>query len=279
MDKQMGLTLIIGGTGKTGRRVAERLQHRGAPVRIASRSGRPRFDWQEPATWAAALEGVQSVYLAYYPDLAAPGAEAQLGAFSAQAVASGARHIVLLSGRGEVGARRSEQAVIASGIGCTILRCAFFCQNFSEGALLGGVLEGQLAFPAGEVREPFIDLEDVADVAVAALTEHRHEGKIYELSGPRLMTFGDAAGELSRVTERAIGYRPITSAQFAEGVAQYVPEPYALFLAELFEGLFDGHNAHLSGGVEEVLGRPARDFRDFAQAAMRAGSFSGPPPG
>lgn len=278
MSKPQGITLIVGGTGKTGRRVAGRLLQQGIPLRIASRTAEPPFEWHAPSTWGAVLSGVESVYLAYYPDLAAPGAEAQLRAFSVQAVASGVRRIVLLSGRGEEGARRSEQAVLAAGIPCTILRCAFFCQNFSEGALLASVLEGQVAFPAGQVREPFVDLDDVADVAVASLIDRRHDGEIYELSGPRLLTFAEAAEELSRATGREIAYVPSTFAQFGDALAAHVPGPYVQFLTQLFEQIFDGHNAHLSDGVARALGRPARDFRDFARAAARAGAWDAPQP-
>src|ERR687895_1316031 len=104
-------TLVLGGTGKTGRRVVERLEARGLPVRVGSRSGEPPFDWEDRSTWAPALDGVGSVYLSYYPDLAVPGAAEAAGAFAELAVRSGARRLALLSGRGEPGAERAEQAV------------------------------------------------------------------------------------------------------------------------------------------------------------------------
>ncbi len=178
-------TLVLGGTGKTGRRVVERLTARGLPVRIGSRSGEPPFDWEERATWAPALDGVGSVYLTYYPDLALPGAVEAVASFAKQAVQSGAPRLALLSGRGEPEAERAEQAVRESGADLTILRSTWFMQNFSEDYMLEHVLSGEIRLPAGDVPTPFLDVDDIADVAVAALTEDWHEGQLYELTGPR----------------------------------------------------------------------------------------------
>lgn len=190
----MNTTLVVGGTGKTGRRVAERLRARGLPIRIATPFGEPPFDWDDQATWAPALENVASVYVTYAPDLAFPGAAAAVGSFADLAVAGGARRLVLLSGWGEEGALRSEQAVRDSGADWTIVRSSFMAQNFNEGSFLEPLLAGQFAFPAGEgLTEPFIDAEDIADVAVAALTDDRHVGQLYEVTGPRLPSWADAA--------------------------------------------------------------------------------------
>jgi uncharacterized protein YbjT (DUF2867 family) len=239
-------------------------------VRIASRSGTPPFEWGDPNTWAAALRDIGAVYLAYYPDLAAPGAADQIRPFAKLAADSGARRLVLLSGRGEPQVLPSEQAVRDSGAATTILRAAWFCQNFSEGSLLDPVLGGEIAFPAGDVAEPFVDADDIADVAVAALTEEGHAGEIYELSGPRLLTFAEAAAEISRASGQPVRYVPISSEEYATALAEQVPAEYVTFVTELFRHLLDGHNAHLSDGVERALGRKARDFTDYARAAAGA---------
>jgi len=269
-----GTTLILGGTGKTGRRVAERLRARHLPVRIASRSGALRFDWDDDNTWAPVLEGIESLYIAYPPDLAAPTAPVHLHAMSQLAVASGVRKIVLLSGRGEHHVYPSERAVRESGAAFTILRCSWFAQNFSEGFLLGSILEGELAFPAGSVAEPFVDLDDTADVAVAALTDEVHDGKIYELSGPRLLGFGEALAEIGRVTGRSLRYVPVSPEAYAKQLEGLVPGDVASFLKELFAFTLDGHNAYLSDGVHQALGRKPRDFSDFVRSAARAGAWS-----
>jgi uncharacterized protein YbjT (DUF2867 family) len=186
----MNTTLVLSGTGKTGRRIVQRLQAAGRPVRVGTPSATPPFDWTDEATWPAALDGVGSVYVTYYPDLAIPGAAAAVGAFATLAVATGVRRQVLLSGRGEEGGLRGEQALQQSGADWTIVRSAFMAQNFNESFFLEPVRAGEVAFPAGEdLAEPFIDADDIADVAVAALTDERHVGQLYEVTGPRLLSW------------------------------------------------------------------------------------------
>src|SRR5262249_50147139 len=182
-------TLVLGATGKTGRRVLERLTARKFPVRAGSRSSNPAFDWNDRATWAPAVSGVRAVYVTYYPDVAVPGAADIIGDFARLAVSNGARRLVLLAGRAEGEAVRSEGSVRDSGADWTVLRSSWFSQNFSEGIFVDQVLNGELALPVTTVREPFVDADDLADVAAAALTDDRHVGQLYELTGPRLLTF------------------------------------------------------------------------------------------
>ena len=271
-DLTTATTLVLGATGKTGRRAVERLTVRDAPVRAASRAGLQHFDWENRETWAPALRGVTAAYLSYYPDLAVPGAAATVGAFAELAVTHGVRRLVLLSGRGEEGARLAEQAVGDAGADWTILRCAWFCQNFSEGNFLGMVLDGEVALPAGNVPEPFVDLDDVADVAVAALTEDGHAGKLYELTGPRLLTFPEAIEEIAKAAGSAVRYTQVSMEQFASSLAgQGEPEEAVSLLTYVFSEVLDGRNAHLADGVQRALGRAPRDFRDFARDAAAAG--------
>lgn len=266
--------LILGGAGKTGRRVAERLAARGVAYHLASRSSARAFDWEQPETWAPALRGASALYLTYHPDLAMPGAAERVRELSDLATRSGVRQIVLLSGRGEHQVWPSERAVREAGGSFTILRCAWFMQNFSEGHLLGPLLDGELAFPAGATREPFIDCDDIADVAVAALTAPAaHAGQIYDLTGPALLSFADAVAEIGRVAGRALRYTPISLAAYAELLAPHLPAEQVTFFHDLFGMLLDGHNALLTDGVERALGRPPRDFHAFAQRAAQAGAW------
>lgn len=259
-------TLIIGGTGKTGRRVAERLKARGVPVRIGSRGATPSFDWEDRSTWAPALRGVGAAYVTYYPDLALPSAAEIVGAFAQAAVAAGVRRLVLLSGRGEPGAQRAEEALKASGADWTILRCAWFAQNFSESYMLEPILAGELALPVGGVREPFVDAEDIADIAAAAFLEDRHVGQLYELTGPRLLTFAEAVSEIAEASGRPIAYRTIAIDDFVAGLGDAgVPEDMVALITLLFTEVLDGRNAHLNDGVMRALGRPPRDFCDYAR--------------
>ncbi|KIF01480.1 NmrA family transcriptional regulator [Streptomyces sp. RSD-27] len=264
--------MVIGGNGKTGRRVAERLAAEGRPGRIGSRTGVPAFDWHEPATWGPALRDVDRVYVTYQPDLALPGAADEVGAFAEAAVAAGARRLVLLSGRGEEGARLAEERLKASGADWTVVRASWFHQNFDESFFLEPVRSGEIALPVADAVEPFVDAGDIADVVVAALTDDRHVGRTYELSGPRLLGFGEVAAELSKATGRAIAYVPVSDGEFRAALRQEgLPEEVAELFAELFTLILDGRNAHLVHGVEEVLGRPPRDFADYAREAAARG--------
>jgi uncharacterized protein YbjT (DUF2867 family) len=271
-----GLTLVIGGSGKTGRRVVERLKGHGRPVRIGSRSAAPAFDWNNAIGWDACLTDVKAAYITYAPDLAIPGAADSIRAFVEKARASGVERLVLLSGRGEAEAQACEKIVQESELAWTIVRASWFNQNFSEGAFIEMVLSGVIALPAGDTPEPFVDADDIADVAVAALTEPAHAGQVYEVTGPRLMTFADVAAELSRATGREILYRDVPHEAFVAGIKQAgVPKEVAWMLDYLFTTVLDGRNAHLTDGVQRALGRTPRDFADYACDVAASGLWKG----
>jgi uncharacterized protein YbjT (DUF2867 family) len=264
------VTLVVGGTGKSGSRVAARLSDRGVPVRIAARSSRPRFDWQDDSSWAPALDGATAAFLSYHPDIGDPSAAEHIGSFAEQAVAHGAGRLVLLSGRGSHNALAAERALRESGADWTIVRSSWFAQNFTEGFLTDQVRSGELAFPAGQVAEPFIDADDVAEVAVAALTEDRHIGQVYEVTGPRLLTFGGAAAELAAAIGRPLRYRPITFDQFADALIQTgAPVKAVAVTVAVLQEILNGRNAHLADGVQRALGRRASDFADYARATTQ----------
>ena len=266
--------LVIGATGKTGARVAARLEAEGHTVRHGSRQAAIPFDWEQPATWAPALRGVAKAYVTYFPDLAFPGAVERLQAFTQVAAASGLEHVVLLSGRGEHHARLGEDVVRASGIDFTIVRAAWFAQNFSEGYLREPILAGVLPMPGGDIREPIIDIDDIADVVVAALTGEGHRGQLYEVTGPRLLSFAEMADALSRATGRRIRHVPISFDEFHANVAA----AGGSFVADVFTAIaretLDGRNAHLADGVQRALGRQPRGFADFARAAAAWGVWT-----
>ena len=267
--------LIVGGLGKTGRRVAERLKAQARPVRIASRSTDPRFDWTDRSSWAEALHGASAAYATYQPDLAVPGAVDDIAEFARLAKAAGISRIVLLSGRGEDGAVASEQALQASGVDWTILRASWFAQNFSEAFFLEEIRAGELALPAGDIPEPFVDVDDIADVAVAALTADRHSGQIYELTGPQALTFAEAVLEIANATGRPIRYKPVAwEAYTAELTKAGVPDDLAAILHELFTEVLDGRNSRPMDGVNRALGRQPRSFADYARETAKTGIWS-----
>jgi uncharacterized protein YbjT (DUF2867 family) len=270
--------LVTGGTGKTGRRVAAGLESLGLPVRIGSRSAEIPFDWDDDATWGPVLDGVGAAFVAYAPELAFPGAAEVVRSFSRQAVACGVRRLVLLSGRGEAGAHRAEQFVMASGAEWTIVRCAVFAQNFDEGMFAAAIQAGVLAVPAGEVAEPFLDVNDIADVVIDALTDDRHAGQLYELTGPRLLTFAEAAALIGEAAGHPVEYVPVTGEAFeADLRAAGLPDEEAQGITWLFGEIFDGRNQSLSDGVQQALGRPPRDFADYARRAAATGVWSPQP--
>ncbi|RSS45804.1 NmrA family transcriptional regulator [Streptomyces sp. WAC05858] len=268
--------LVLGGTGKTGRRVADRLIRAGHPVRIGSRSGETPFDWEDPRTWEPALDGAAAAYLAYYPDVCDPGAAATLRAFAERAAGSGTRRLVLLSARGVEAALPAEEAVRVPGVEWTVLRASWFFQNFDEGILRSGVLDGEIVFPAGDVKEPFVDADDIAEVAVAALTGDGHAGRSYEITGPRLLTFAEAAAEIAGATGRAVRYVPVPAEEYGAALVRDhgLPDELGAFLTDLFATLLDGRNARLGDGVHRVLGRAPRDFADYVCETAGSGAWA-----
>ncbi|WP_217142112.1 NmrA family transcriptional regulator [Streptomyces sp. AC627_RSS907] len=272
---QAEMTVVVtGASGRTGRRVAGAARAAGLTVRAASRS--TGFDWQDRSTWADVLRGADAAYLAYPTDVGAPDAAGAVGALAREAAGLGVRRLVLLSARGEEQARPAEEALAGAGADWTVVRSAWFAQNFSEGPLVTELREhGGLVFPAGAVGEPFVDLRDLADVVVAALTSgERYAGQVLEVSGPRLLTFGEAVAEIAQETGRALTYRAVPPHEYGENLAGFgVPEEEVAFLVELFGSLLDGRNAHLSDGVQQVLGRAPRDFGAFVREGAAAGAW------
>ena len=267
-------TLVIGATGKIGSRVLTRLEASGIPARAASRRSAPAFDWTDAATWAPVLAGADVAFVSYVPDLAAKGAPDVIAAFADAARAAGIKRVVLLSGRGEANAQQSEAIMANSGLGCTVVRASWFFQNFSEGVLQPAVLSGLIAMPAAQRREPFIHADDIADVAVAALTDPRHAGEIYEVTGPQLLTFGEAATMIGAAAGYRVDYAPISLEQFHAGLLPEVGPDYADMLTHLCSEVFDGRNETLGNGVQRALGREPRDFASFCAEIAAAGAWS-----
>jgi uncharacterized protein YbjT (DUF2867 family) len=270
--------LITGGTGRTGARLVRRLVDRGVTVRIGSRSAPVPFDWHDSTTWRPALEGVRAAYLCHSPDLAFPGASALITDYAQAAAEVGVQRLVLMSGRGEDGARAAEDAVRMCGLEWTLLRCSWFAQNVSELFLLGPVRRGRLLLPAdGTISEPFLDLEDLADVAVDSFTTDRHVSRLLELTGPRLLTLHDLAAELSSATGRQIVFIPCTAGEFATDLANDgIPAEEALPLAGLFTEILDGRNSSVTADLAQALNRAPTDFSTYASRTANTGLWAAP---
>jgi uncharacterized protein YbjT (DUF2867 family) len=266
--------LIVGGSGKTGRRVNALLAQRGIATRPVSRSTTPSFDWARPEHWPGALDAVSKAYVTYQPDVRMPGAADAIAELAHLARCKGLESVVLLSGRGVPGAVRAETALQDSGVSWTIVRASWFNQNFSEGYLLDGVLADEIALPAGAVCEPFIDADDVAEVAAAALTDERHADRVYEVTGPRALTFAEATTAIASGLGRPISYTEIAPDDFVISMRAYAPENIVQLMNELFTVVFDGRNARAMPGVPDALGRPARDFSEYVRRTVASGVWT-----
>ncbi|MGI5327202.1 SDR family oxidoreductase [Actinomadura nitritigenes] len=277
----MNTTLILGATGKTGRRIVSRLRDAGHSVRAASRTGSDvAVDLGDPATWPAALDGATAVYLLEPVLQPVPDREARIPAFVTEAASAGVRRLVLLSAHGVGEAaddhplKSAERAVRESGVGWTILRPGWFAQNFSESFWKPWVLSGTLAVPTGDGRTPFVDAEDIAEVAVEALTDDRHSGRTYQLTGPRAITFAEAAELIGKATGRTVRHVDVTPEVFAERLTSNgVHAEAARMLAGLLANIRDDREAAVSDGVDQALGRPPKPFEDFVTEAAAAGHW------
>jgi len=268
--------LILGGTGKTGRRVAERLNKLGYnAVRIGSRSESPAFDWGNPDSWVDVVKGMEAVYITFQPDLAIPTAVETIKKFTSLAAESGVTKMVLLSGRGEKEAQLCEQVVMNTAKTWTIVRASWFNQNFSESVFLDPILAGHVALPRAEALEPFTDADDIADVVVETLIDDKHNGQTYELTGPRLMTLPQAIAEISKATGRNIHFQPLTLEENVQLLRTYqLPEDYVWLVNYLFAEVLDGRNSTVSYDIEKVLGRKATDFSEYARATAATGVWN-----
>ncbi|MEO0902782.1 MAG: NAD(P)H-binding protein, partial [Bacteroidota bacterium] len=221
--------LVLGGTGKTGRRIVEQLQQRGYHVRIGSRGATPKFDWEDTSTWSAALEGIDSVYITYQPDLAVPGAKEAIEGLTKEAKKHGVQKLVLLSGKGEREAELCEEIVMNSGVDYTIVRASWFNQNFSESFFLDPILHGFVALPLADTNVPYVDADDIAEVAVEALTNQAHDGEIYELTGSQFFTFRQVIKEIAKATDREITFSEVSVEEYTQMLKEHgVPEGHHL---------------------------------------------------
>lgn len=268
--------LVIGGTGKTGKRVVQNLEALGHNVRIGSRSASPAFDWHQPEGWAQALEGMNKVYITYQPDLAVPGALRSIEQLVKESKRANVKKLVILSGKGEREAQLCEQVIIHSGLDYTIVRASWFNQNFSENFLLEPVLEGVVALPQAEAQIPWVDADDIAAVVTKALTDDQHNGKIYQLTGSRTLTFQEAVAEIAKASNREIQFIPVSIQEYGEGMRKAgVPEDFVWLIEYLFtEVLGNPALAEVTNDIEEILGRKPIDFSEYAAKVAATGIWN-----
>jgi uncharacterized protein YbjT (DUF2867 family) len=268
--------LVIGGTGKTGRKVVERLQDLQQNVRIGSRSANPSFDWQDPTNWAEVLKGIDKVYITFQPDLAVPGALKAIETLTHNMKNSDVKKVVLLSGKGEKEAELCEQVIIHSGIDYSIVRASWFMQNFSESFFLDPIVAGHVALPNADAKVPYVSTDDIAEVATKALLDDQYNGQIYELTGPRLLTFSEIVQEISIATGRDIQFTPISLPAYSDIMRELqVPEDFIWLINYLFTEVLGAQgNDLVTSDVEKVLGRKPVDFSDFVRETAKTGVWN-----
>jgi uncharacterized protein YbjT (DUF2867 family) len=268
--------LVLGSSGKTGRRVVERLEPiETVKIRLGSRTEKIPFDWEKPETWKAVLQDIDSVYIAFQPDLAVPSAVEIIQKFTVLATQIGVQKMILLSGRGEKEAQICEEIVKENAKNWTIVRASWFNQNFSESFFLDPILAGVVALPRAEALEPFTDAEDIADVVVEALLNDKHNGQTYELTGPRLLTFNQAVNEIAEASSRNIVFHGLSLEEYTQMLREYqIPEDHIWLVNYLFEHVLDGRNSSITSDIEKVLGRKAKDFNAYAKETAKTGIWN-----
>lgn len=268
--------LVIGGTGKTGRRVVEQLKNKGIEPRIGSRNATPGFDWNDKSTWVKSLEGIKRMYVTYYPDLAIPGAKEAIQSLTTLAKELGVKKVVLLSGKGEVEAEACEQIVANSGLEYTIVRASWFNQNWSESFFLDPILSGNVALPMSDVLIPYVDADDIAEVATEVLLNDNFNREIIEVTGPELITFKDIVTTIGKVSKRELNFFTITLEQYVDGMRQMqLPEDVIWLIEYLFSHVLTNPNNQLiSNDIERVLGRKATSFTKYAEKTVKTGVWN-----
>lgn len=268
--------LVIGGTGKTGRRVVEILKAKGQNVFIGSRQSQPAFDWDAPSSYAQVLKNMDRVYIVYYPDLAVPGARDAIQKLCEEALGAGVEKVVLLSGKGEKEAEACEQIVANSGLNYTLVRASWFNQNFSEGPFVEMIQQGVLALPKPEAKIPFVDADDIAAVVSEVLLNDDYNGQTLTVTGSEQLSFEEVAQQLTQVIGKPIQYHAISLADYKEGMQDAgVPDDLVWLFAYLFEEILGNpSNQAVYNDTEKVLNRKAIRFEEYAKRTATNGVWS-----
>lgn len=270
MNNDAPTALILGGTGRSGSLLAGKLTQRGIIPRTAARHGAEvRFDWDDPATYADALTGMDRLYLVT-PVLRVRYAD-QVAGFLDLVESAGVRHVTFLSTHNadqapagiDIAAVEADLAA-RSGVTHSVLRPAWVMQNFTDDHL--PLIDGAITVPSGGGTEAFVDAEDIAAVAAETLLDpDAHAGVWYTLTGPQALGFGEVADIIAAVSGRPVVHHDIDQEAWISGaLAAGVPADYAVMLRWLTGAIISGHGATPTGDVEKVTGRPATSFREFA---------------
>ncbi|MGE8552636.1 MAG: NAD(P)H-binding protein [Chryseobacterium jejuense] len=266
MDKRI---LVIGGGGKNGRRVVNKLKNLGLQVLFTTRikedvkEGVVFFDWNDPSTYHPVLQDVEKVYIVH-PDTSMPGAYEQIEELVNNMVKQSVSKAVLLSGRGQESVEKCEEILKDSSLEWVIIRSAWFSQNFNEGHFLQGIKTGEVVFLSGAVTEPFVDLDDLSDVVVETILHKIHNGKVYEVTGEELLTFKDAVEMIGQYLGYPVKYILLNKDEYLDMLKQAgLPDDMAKHFVWTFSEILDGRNQNIGDGIHKVLGRKPKTFSEF----------------
>ncbi|MFG1665126.1 NAD(P)H-binding protein [Streptomyces sp. Y7] len=269
-------TLVIGATGTTGRRVTARLVAEGRRVKAAGRTATPvdgaeavRFDWHEPTTWGEAVADVDRAYLV--PPIGSSEPAAVMLPFLRKARAAGTRRAVLLSssaipvGGPSVGTVHEELPGLFDE--WAVLRPSWFMQNFTGHTPHARTIResGEIWTASGEGRVGFVDAEDIAAVAVRALTDEHAPDTDLILTGPQALSYGDVADTLTEVTGRPVAHRHLTFEELRDRWAAEIPLEFATMLAGMDRAIAGGAEDRTTDTVERLTGRAPGTFRAFVE--------------
>ncbi|MER6694598.1 NAD(P)H-binding protein [Streptomyces minutiscleroticus] len=271
--------LVLGATGTTGGRLTARLLAGGHRVRAASRGATAvggatpvRFDWYDPGTWQGAVGDADRVYLV--PPLGATSPADTMLPFLRLARAAGVRRAVLLSSSaipaGGPATGLVHQALPGLFPEWAVLRPSWFMQNFTGDHMHAHTVRDEAALysATGEGRVGFVDADDIAEVALHALTDTHAPGTDLVLTGPEALRFDDVAAILGDATGRTVTHRRLTRAQMRDRLAASLPAEFAGLLADMDDAIARGAEDRTTDTVLRLTGRPPRDFRTHVAHAL-----------
>jgi uncharacterized protein YbjT (DUF2867 family) len=274
-------TLVIGGTGTTGSRVATLLRDRSAAVRIATRNPvdgnteHVRFDWADPTTHYAAVTGADRIYLVAPLGVADPAPVVE--PFLEGALAAGVRRVVLLSSsaipEGTTGVGALHRMVRTMAPEWAVLRPSWFMQNFTgDHPVADGIrTNGEIVTATGDGRVAFVDADDIAAVASRALLDAVPHNTEHVITGPAALSYAEAAALITEATGLTIRHTSVSTGELQARIAATgMPEAFAAVLAGLDEGIRHGSEDRVSPAVQQVTGVPARSFSEFVAANRHA---------
>ncbi|WP_030796613.1 NAD(P)H-binding protein [Streptomyces sp. NRRL S-337] len=278
-----GTTLVIGATGTTGSRTAAQLTSAGHAVKAASRRATPVpgaepviFDWYDADTHHAALDGAERVYV--IPPVGEPDPAAVVLPFLRRAGAAGVRRAVLLSAssipKGGPAVGLVHQALPGIFDEWAVLRPSWFMQNFTGSHMhaLSIRADGTIWTATGSGRVGFVDADDIAAVAVRALTDEHTPNDDLLLTGPEALSYDDIATVVTEVTGRPVVHRPLSYEEMCDRLAELMPKEFAVLLAGMDRAIAEGTEDRVTDSIRRVTGRPARTFRDVAERELRSSS-------